>query len=193
MVIVDLLRISDDGKEMYLSCHVNKADYYENVYLDSITIMTADKVSDVAPELYTEDYVYRYEIAGEEKEIEMVLKPTDFNEKFTKSNFSSDLFFVYIHCKGIPDPCTPCGEDRMTTVAVTFDTALLYQQVMQYTRELNEDCNIPMSFIDLTLLWNGFKAAVETEHWIPAIDFYNKMFGGYGMASYKTKPCGCHG
>lgn len=49
MILFDQLRISDDGKRLYINAHVNKADYFANVYIDSIVIMTADKVSETAP------------------------------------------------------------------------------------------------------------------------------------------------
>ena len=50
MVIIDQLRISTDGKKMYLDFHVNTAAYFDNVYLRDITIMTAEQVSETAPE-----------------------------------------------------------------------------------------------------------------------------------------------
>lgn len=31
MVIFDQLRISDDGKRMYINAHVNKADYFNDI------------------------------------------------------------------------------------------------------------------------------------------------------------------
>ena len=43
MVIFDQLRISDDGKELFINAHVNKASIYDNVKITSITIMSADK------------------------------------------------------------------------------------------------------------------------------------------------------
>ena len=58
MILFDQLRISDDGKRLYINAHVNKADYFANVYIDSIVIMTADKVSETAPGTPTSDYVY---------------------------------------------------------------------------------------------------------------------------------------
>jgi hypothetical protein len=80
----------------------------------------------------------------------------------------------------------------MTTLGVTFDESLYYQKVMQFTKELVGNCDIPDNFIDLILLWNGFKAAVETEHYIEAIDYYNKMFRG-NTVRFSTLGCGCHG
>ena len=83
----------------------------------------------------------------------------------------------------------------MTTLGVTFDETLLYQKVMQFTKELADSCAVSKGFIDMILLWNGFKAAVDTEHYLPAIDFWKKMFYGHhginGLSS--SKPCGCHG
>jgi hypothetical protein len=66
---------------------------------------------------------------------------------------------------------------------------------MEFTRELAVECRIPRGFLDMILLWNGFKAAIETEHYIPAIDFWKKLFfGHHGMPGLTNpKPCGCHG
>ena len=33
MILFDQLRISDDGKRLYINAHVNKADYFANVYI----------------------------------------------------------------------------------------------------------------------------------------------------------------
>ena len=63
---------------------------------------------------------------------------------------------------------------------------------MQFTRELNRDCEIPQNFLDLILLWWGFKTAIEVEHYIPAIDFWKRLFGGKDIKKI-SKGCGCHG
>lgn len=192
MIIFDQLRISDDGKRMYINVHVNRASYFDNIYIDSITIMTEDKVSEMAPELFTDDYIYQQIIEGNEKELNLVLNASDFNESFSKSTLSENLFFVYIKCKGVPDPCTPCTLDELTTLGVTFDEALLYQKVMQFTRGLNQDCEIPQGLLDLILLWDGFKAAIETEHYVSAIDFWKRLFKGNSTVR-ASNGCGCHG
>ena len=195
MITFDQLRVSDDGKRMYINLHVNNADYFQNIYLDSLVITTADKVSETSPHLPSEDYIYIKEFTDNEREADFVLQPVDMNEKFSKSSFSSDLFFVYVKVKGTPDPCTPCRLDEEITLGVTFDENLLYQKVMQYTKSLADDCTIPVEFIDFILLWNAFKASIETEHYIPAIKYYNMLFEKSNtVASYEMiKPCGCHG
>lgn len=193
MVIFDQLRISDDGKKLYVNAHVNSADCFNNIYLDRIVIQTQDQVSEADPLTPGDACICQMQITDETKELNLVLDAsTDFDSVY--NTLSDKLLFVYIVCKGVPDPCTPCRLDELTTLGVTFDETMLYQKVMQYTRQLTDSCEIPKDFIDLILLWNGFKAAVETEHYIPAIDFWKKLFDSNNIAVYgTTKPCGCHG
>lgn len=191
-VIFDQLRISDDGKRMYINAHVNNASYFDNIYIDKITIMTEDKVSEMAPEMFTDDYIYQQTIEGNQKELALVFTSSDFNEKFAKSALTDNLFFVYITCKGTPDPSTPCRLDELTTLGVTFDETLLYQKIMNQTRGLANECEVPQELLDMILLWNGFKAAIETEHYIQAIDFWKKLFkSSNSIGTYNR--CGCHG
>lgn len=204
MILFDQLRISDDGQRLYINAHVNKADYFKNMYIDSVVIMTADKVSETAPGTPTSDYIYKKEIEGNVKELDLVLTPLDFTKSwetdpkamtFNRADMSNTLFFVYIKCKGTPGECTPCRLDEETTLGVVFDENVLYQRVMDYTKELVADCSIPTEFTDFILLWNAFKATIETEHYVAAIKFYNKLFGvvrsGYSNNIIKT--CGCNG
>ena len=127
----------------------------------------------------------------------MVLTAQDFNEKYPVNSMGSILFFVYVKVKGVPDPCTPCSLDDEVTLGVTFDEGLFYQKVMDFTKALADTCQIPVGFADFILLWNVFKASIETEHYIPAIKYFNLLFGidgaGDGRVLSGTKPCGCHG
>ena len=192
MVIFDRLQISDNGKWLYIDVHVNQADYFDNIYIDKVIIQTQDQVSETDPATPGDQCIYHLKVEGNQKELHLVLSAlSDFD--ITDNTLSNKLLFVYVICKGTPDPCTPCRLDEMTTLGVTFDTGLLYQMMMQYTRELNRDCEIPKGMIDMMMLYNGFKAAVETEHYIPAIDFWKRLFLDGGQPMNLTKPCGCHG
>lgn len=217
MLLFDQLRISDNGQRMYINMHVNEADFFENIYLDSITIATADKVLEAYgtagtdPTVTAVDYIYKKTFSGYEKSAALVLTKVSFDEAYTKigdtratmsfdkSDLSDTLFFVYVKCKLADgetiDACIPCTLDEEVTLGVTFDTTALYQRVMGYTRELADDCNIPANFIDFILNFNAFKAAVETEHYIPAINFYNQMFNLTGtknnMGPAVRSSCGC--
>lgn len=204
MIIFDQLRISDDGKRMYINAHVNKADYFNDIYIDSIVIQTADKVSETDPGLPTSDYVYIKKAEENAKELNLVLEASDLSRSwesdpkaiaFNRGDMSKTLFFVYIKCKGTPGSCTPCRLDEETTLGVVFDENVLHQRVVDYTKELVADCSVPSAFIDFILLWNAFKSAIETEHYIPAIKFFNMMFEEVGKScqSRTIKTCGCNG
>lgn len=204
MIIFDQLRISDDGKRMYINAHVNKASYFNDIYIDSIVIQTADKVSETDPGLPTSDYVYIQKVEENTKELNLVLEASDLSKSwesdpnaiaFNRRDMSKTLFFVYIKCKGTPGSCTPCKLDEETTLGVVFDENVLHQKVMDYTKKLVADCNVPSEFINFILLWNAFKSAIETEHYIPAIKFFNMMFDEVGKScqSRTIKTCGCNG
>ena len=191
MIIFDRLEISDSGKVLYMDVHVNKASYFDNIYIDKVVIQTSDQVSETDPLTPGSEHIYTQQVDGNVKELHLALNAvSDFEQVY--NSLSDKLLFVYVICKGVVGECTPCRLDELTTLGVTFDTALLYQRVMQYTRELNRDCQIPKGFIDLILLWNGFKAAIETEHYIVAIDFWKRLFKT-GEFTIISKGCGCHG
>lgn len=210
MVVFDQLRISDDGTKLYINMHVNEASYFDDVYLSTITIAT----SDVILESYNEgtsvaslptDYIYKLTFDEDTKEASLVLDVSSFDEAFagtgsstasvayTDSSLSGPLFFIYVVCDGVPDDCTPCSLSNETVIALTFDSKLLHNKVMEYTKKLANTCDIPKDFINFILLWNAFKSSIETDHYIPAITYYNWLFNSYGAVSVNTNTCRCHG
>lgn len=192
MLIFDQLRLSDNATKLYINVHVNKADYFKDIYLDNIKIMTADKVSETNPEVPTEDCIFTHTFGDNVKEAALVLTVNDFLT-LKQSDMSRTLFFIYVKCKGTVGACVPCRLDELTTLGVTFDEKLLYQRVMNYTKSLADDCKIPVGFTDFILLWNAFKASIETEHYIPAIKFWNQLFDVGTIGNITYKGCGCHG
>lgn len=194
MIIFDQLEISTDGKQMYINLHVDRADYFKDLTLDTLTILTADAVSETDPNVPTEGFIYQKTFDEGLTEASLVLQPTDMNVSYTKSNFSSDLFFVYVTTDGTPDISTPCALDEQTSLGITFDETLLYQKIMQFTKSLADNCQMPVEFTDFILLWNAFKISVETGHYIPAIKYYNMLFDKSKSITIGTsKSCGCHG
>lgn len=202
MVIFDQLRFSDDGKRIYIDIHVSSADYFNDVYLDEMAIKVSDKVLEATtPELYSkdsdgniEDAVYVQSFGDDAKKASLVLSYSDL-QGVKSTEMSKTLFFVYVKCKGTPAYNTPCTLDEMTTVSVTFDEKCLWQKVMGYTKSLADSCTVPLGFVDFILLWNAFKASIETGHYVPAINYWKMLFGDVndGIGAYTTSNCGCHG
>lgn len=200
-VIFDQLRLSDDGRRLLINAHVNKARYFDGIYIKSVRIMSADRVSETNPNAPTRDWLYRKNFDENTRSIDLVLTANDFMRSwekdadriaFKEADMPNTLFFVYVECIGTPSIDTPCRLDELITVGVTFDEKLLYQRVMNYVKNLSDDCKVPVGFIDLILLWNAFKASIETEHFIPAIKFWNMLFGSWNRGNM-IKGCGCHG
>lgn len=199
MLIFSQLRLSDDATKLYINIHVNGASVFESIYLDRITIMTADQVSETNPNepIYDDkgiptNCIYTKAFDDEQKKADLVLTVNDFQD-LKQSDMSRTLFFVYVKCKGTVGEGVPCRLDELTTLGVTFDETLLYQRVMGYTKDLADDCHIPVGFTDFILLWNAFKASIETEHYVAAIKYWKMLFDDDTIVYSTSKGCGCHG
>jgi len=200
MIVIDQLRISDDGQHLYIDAHVNESSDFDNMHIVKVTVCTEDQVHESNPlEYFGYDYVYQksYDYSEGLWEVHLVLDRNELNEKFHGGDLSHNLFFVYIKCSGTPGPCTPCRLDELTTLGVTFDYNLVFNVAMNYTRELADSCEIPRGFMDFILNLEALKLSVETEHYIPAIGFWRHLMGMDGgslsVGSVMIKPCGCHG
>jgi len=140
---------------------------------------------------YNSYILYREDV----RQAHLVLCLADFNERFCKKDLSHNMFFVYFTVRGTPASDTPCRFDEKTTVGVTFDYNILYQNAMGFTRELADTCTVPQGFIDFILNMEALRMSVETEHYIPAISHFKWMMGqgaiGTGNSVPAPKPCGC--
>lgn len=218
MVIFDRLRISDDGKTLYVDAHVNTAPYYEDVYLDKITICTEEHISETLPTSYSSHFIYQDNIAGENgedtKTLSLVLDLASFSaayinqtsegtwkdetkpwatEDLTDGTLSSHIIFVYITCKGTPAADTPCGMDTTTTLGATLDYSKIYNNAMGYIKELADTCNISSGFQDFLLRYNMFNIAFKSGHIIPAIKMWKSIMGDVITGTNVRAKCGCHG
>lgn len=216
MVVFDQLRIDNSGSKLYIDFHVNFAPEYDNIMLDSIVVTTADKIlegnSNSIPEQFIYKKTYNQDLQADNIVIDRGVLDAAFtninssgraidsskpiaNVSFTKGNFSSDLVFVYVTCKGTLGGEVPCGMDEKITLAVTLDESAFYQIIMGYTKEFNKSCELPKGLINTILLWYGLKSAINTEHYAAAIDFWKRLFENKSsyIATYRTNSCGCHG
>lgn len=209
MVVFEQLRISDDGKTMYIDAHVHEWELQncegekKSTHITRVAVATSDKVNESSVNYISNEeckqkemYVYYEEFSEEEHVTELHLVLNAYCLENMGNSFSNDLFFVFIEDSGDEDPCVPCPISSNLTVGVTFDENLHYQQVMDYTKALADDCQIPQGFVDYILRWNALKASIETEHWCAAQKFYKMLFGGPHWRSpgqYKRGGCGCHG
>ena len=206
MIIFDQLRISDDGRRMFIDIHVNQAAG-EGIHLQNLVITTAEHVPESVSLSSVDEYIYKKNFEGTEDEAHMILDASIFDAAFnnllpdaeatipyTSTSLSGPLFFVWVDTTAENYSAeTPCFADE-PTLGITFDAKLLYQQAMGYTKELADDCTISDGFIDFILTYSAFKSAVETDHYCDAKTFYNQLLGISRDTPKKIgRRCGCHG
>lgn len=185
MIHFNELRIVDN--HLIIDVNVLEESYYENVFLDSIVIDNQDTYVGSGP---SSNPVYEYTIPDEvsrlsrestsRKHFRIELDSTDIN--------TANMLFVYVRTKGTPASDTPCGLDSDTTLGVVVDMLPFYQQGMQYTGELADNCNIPRGYTDFILRLNALKMSVKTGNYPRAIEYF-KSFSSRVVP--KSGGCGC--
>ena len=189
MVVIEQLRISPDGQQLFIDAHINKAPYFEDLVLDKISIDTQNTVlqSFHGP---SENSVFTQTTVTNTlrpKEVHLVV-----DKNMIDADLSKDMLYVYFHVKGTPPPNIPCGLDTPYTLGVTFNEGIIYNRMMGYTKEIANTCEIPMGFIDMILQLEAIKAAIETENYVTANKFYNRLIN-LKSSSTSNINCKCHG
>lgn len=184
MVQFNELRITPDGQKLIIDVSVRDLEYYTDVYLDSIQIDTQDTFVGSGP---SSEAVYTKTIDGNLKSIRLELGTGDL-----LPTLNDNLFFVYVKTKGTPSVDTPCGMDNSITLGTTLNKYIIYNDIMQYVKEVNADCIIPKNFIDKYLRFKAFEISIVTGHYIEAIKYYNKFIKDISNVITNVN-CGCYG
>lgn len=175
MVQFNELRITPDNKELIIDVSVKDLDIYTNVYLDYIMIDNQDTFIEDGPSdtpIYTytvKDAAYSTSPNGSIKQCRLTLTNGDVN-------LSSDLLFIYVVVKGVPDPSTPCNMDNATTMGVVYNLHNIFQSFMPYIREVENDCNLPKGFVNYILRFKALELAFATGNYTLAIKYWNRFF-----------------
>ena len=184
MVTFQELRITPDGKKLIIDVSVKDLEYYTNVYLDTVQIDTQDTFVESGP---SSEVVYTKTIDGNLKSVRLELGTGDL-----LPTLNDNLFFVYVRAKGTPSIDTPCGMDNLITLGTVLNKYPIYSGMMQYVKEVSNDCTVPKNFIDKYLRFQAFEISVITGHYTEAIKYYNKFIKGIGNTPNSIS-CGCYG
>ena len=189
MVVIEQLRIAPDSQKLFIDAHINKEYYDEDLVLDKISIDTQNTVlqSFDGP---SENPVFTYSTitnTSRPKEVHLIV-----DKNMIDADLSKDMLYVYFHVKGTPPPNIPCGLDTPYTLGVTFNEGIIYNRMIGYTKEIANTCEIPMGFIDMILQLEAIKAAIETENYVTANKFYNRLINSKSSSTSNIN-CKCHG
>lgn len=184
MVQFNKLLISPDYQTLYIDCQIMDMPYFDNVYIDKITIDTNDTYDPIG---ISDSPIYKKTISGNIKRIQLSI---NINELLIK-NMSNTMFFVYITTKGTPSENTPCGFDINNVLGVCADTYQVYQKALQYIKSSYNECAIPRQFIDFILRYKAFQMCLSTRNFPSAIFYWKKLIKSITATSQSI--CKCNG
>lgn len=182
MVQFNELGITQDTQSLIVDVSIPNESYYEDVYIDSIVIDNQDTYVGTG---VSSTPVYSYTAENNTKHVRLII---GINQMDCAT--LNGLFFIYVRTNGTYKPDTPCGCDDITTMATVTNLKPLYDNIMQYIREMGNNCDIPRGFIDQILKTKALEVAVRTKHYRQAIDIWK---GFNSTPIIRKGGCGCRG
>lgn len=187
MVHFKELKIDQERNRLIISAFVDNSTYYKDVYISKIFIGTDYYVSWPSEELG----FHKIEVENT-KEVELCLSINDLTE-LKLSSLNEKLLFVYIKTSGTPSPDTPCGCDSEYIMGVVYDIKSIYDTLIQYIKELTNNCSVPSNLINAFLKYKMLQVAIDTGHYQEAINIWEQFYGDNKQIITTSKPCGCNG
>lgn len=176
------LRITPDSKYLIIEVKIKDDSYYENVYLDTISVDTQDTYSSNS---HSFEPVFYHEFSSNEKSFSIEL-----NAATMGLSDLNQLFLIQVKAKGTPSADTPCGGDTSQITGTIANMYPVYKQGMNFIKELSESCTIPQGFTDFILRSKAIELATMTGNYTEAAKYY-RMFVKDGKYRSKIKSGGC--
>ena len=208
MIRFNELKIEDNY--IIIDVQIEEEKYFKDMYINSIIIDTQDTFIVNGPSskaIYTKifntdvDPIYKNkQCALVKKEENIYTQSTDkhnrvriyIDGKDLNVDIHKTMFFVYVIAGGTPAADTPCRWDENKALHTLVDTQVLYNNMIQYVKELNKDCSTPDNFINAILQFNAIDLALKTNQYPLAIDLWKRFYSD--IESNVVLPnCGCNG
>ena len=198
MIRFNELKIEDNY--IIIDVQIEEEKYFKDMYIDSIVIDTQDTFIANGPSskaIYTKTFNTNTDVKKEEivytqgidkhNRVRIYIDGKDLNVDIHKT-----MFFVYVIAGGTPAADTPCRWDENKALHTLVDTQVLYNNMIQYVKELSKDCSTPDNFINAILQFNAVDLALKTNQYPLAIDLWKKFYSD--IESNVVLPnCGCNG
>ena len=198
MIRFNELKIEDNY--IIIDVQIEEEKYFKDMYIDSIVIDTQDTFIANGPSskaIYTKTFNTNTDVNKEEiiytqgidkyNRVRIYIDGKNLNVDIHKT-----MFFVYVIAGGTPSADTPCRWDENKALHTLVDTQVLYNNMIQYVKELNKDCSTPDNFINAILQFNAIDLALKTNQYPLAIDLWKRFYSD--IESNVVLPnCGCNG
>lgn len=189
-----------ENNYIIIDVQIEEEKYFKDMYIDSIVIDTQDTFIANGPSskaIYTKTFNTDTDVNKEEivytqgidkyNRVRIYIDGKNLNVDIHKT-----MFFVYVIAGGTPSADTPCRWDENKALHTLVDTQVLYNNMIQYVKELNKDCSTPDNFINAILQFNAIDLALKTNQYPLAIDLWKRFYSD--IESNVVLPnCGCNG
>ena len=208
MIRFNELKIEDNY--IIIDVQIEEEKYFKDMYIDSIVIDTQDTFIANGPSskaIYTKIFNTDVDSIYENKQCAPVKKEENiYAQGIDKHNrvriyidgkdlnvdIHKTMFFVYAIAGGTPAADTPCRWDENKALHTLVDTQVLYNNMIQYVKELGKECSTPDNFINAILQFNAIDLALKTNQYPLAIDLWKRFYSD--IESNVVLPnCGCNG
>ena len=208
MIRFNELKIEDNY--IIIDVQIEEEKYFKDMYIDSIVIDTQDTFIANGPSskaIYTKTFNIDVDPIYENKQCTPIKKEeniyTQGTDKHNRVRIYIDgkdlnvdihktMFFVYVIAGGTPAADTPCRWDENKALHTLVDTQVLYNNMIQYVKELNKDCSTPDNFINAILQFNAIDLALKTNQYPLAIDLWKRFYSDI-ESNVVLHNCGCNG
>ena len=198
MIRFNELKIEDNY--IIIDVQIEEEKYFKDMYIDSIVIDTQDTFIANGPSskaIYTKTFNTDTDVNKEE------IVYTQGTDKYNRVRIHIDsknlnvdihktMFFVYVIAGGTPSAYTPCRWDENKALHTLVDTQVLYNNMIQYVKELNKNCSTPDNFINAILQFNAIDLALKTNQYPLAIDLWKRFYSNI-ESNIVLPNCGCNG
>lgn len=208
MIRFNELKIEDNY--IVIDAQIEEEKYFKDMYIDSIVIDTQDTFITNGPSskaIYTKTFNIDVNSIYEDKQCAPVKKEENiYTQGIDKHNrvriyidgkdlnvdIHKTMFFVYVIAGGTPAADTPCRWDENKALHTLVDTQVLYNNMIQYVKELSNDCSTPDNFINAILQFNAVDLALKTNQYPLAIDLWKRFYSTI-EPNVVLPNCGCNG
>lgn len=189
MVEFNELYFNPNTNTLVIDASVKDLCYYNEVYISNVIIDNQDTFTSSSPSsspVYTmqaDNYDHITDLKNlcpqfhgaipSEKEILEGRKRIRLEIPNLNKN---DLFFVYVVCKGIPHPDTPCGMDNVSTLGITYNMRERLSYLLKDIRKTPSDKIVEnVDFINTLLEEKRFALAIDLGDYKTACKIWNNM------------------
>lgn len=218
MIHFNELRYDTNTNYLIIDVAVNTQNYFDNVLIDSIII---DNQNTFVPNGPSSKPLYQYQVKETDSKVYSIpddcscsnIKTEDESNCYIKDTEgkqvrlqlplsilttlnidpNKDMLFIYAIATGTPSSDTPCGLDNSKIMGTVVNLKPIYDNMLYYVRQIENNCNIPKEFIDSILLYKALDLSIKTGNYTLAIKYWTKYISNLAINTLTNKTCNCYG